>query len=275
MESIDELAANLVTWFADLDSVLVAFSGGVDSAVVAKAAHLALGSSALAVTADSPSLARTELAQAQQLAKWIGIDHEVILTHENLDPRYQRNDSQRCYYCKSYLFDAMQQLILSRYPQSVIVTGTNLDDLGDFRPGLKAAKDAGVRSPLAELQFSKPQVRRIASLWQLPVAEKPASPCLASRIAYGVEVTAERLRLIEQAEEFMRSLGMIEFRVRYHAGDIARIEVPINEFEVLMAPYMRQRVCSQFRQMGFCFVTLDLEGFRSGSLNQLVQIRQN
>jgi len=273
MDSIDRLAANLVTWFAELDSVLVAFSGGVDSAVVANAAQLALRSSALAVTADSPSLARAELALAQDLAGRIGIQHEVILTRENLDPRYQRNDSQRCYFCKSHLFESLHQLLQQRYPQAVIVTGTNLDDLSDFRPGLKAAQEAGVRAPLAELQLTKSMVREIAAYWQLPVADKPASPCLASRIAYGVEVTPERLKFVEQAEEVIRSLGLIEFRVRYHAGDIARIEVPTKAFDILLAPEVRQALTEKLRQVGFRFVTLDLEGFRSGSMNQLVQIQ--
>ncbi len=268
-----QAAADLVDWFEGLDSVLVAYSGGVDSAVVAKAAHLAMGNRALAVTADSPSLARAELASAKELVDRIGIRHQVIRTQEVQDLRYQQNDSQRCYFCKSHLFSSMKQLLLERFPNAQIVTGTNQDDLADFRPGLRAANEAMVRTPLADLGLGKSHVRAIAHFWNLPVAEKPASPCLASRIAYGVEVTPKRLAMVEQAEEAIRSLGLSEFRVRLHAGEVARIEVPTDQLELFLGSATRQRITQQLHVIGFRFVTLDLDGFRSGSLNQLVHIQ--
>lgn len=274
-EGVVQVAARVLSWFRDCPGALVAFSGGVDSAVVAKAAFLALGTRSIAVTADSPSLARQELLTAKSLATTIGIEHRVLETQEALDPNYLRNDNQRCYHCKSHLYDSMASLLdhLSIEPtihEWWLVSGTNRDDLGDFRPGLRAASERQVRSPLAELGISKLLVRELANYWQLPVADKPASPCLASRIAYGLAVTPERLRKIESAETELRALGFTEFRVRLHADDLARIEIPIASLSLLTNPTTRQRIVSRFHELGFQFVTLDLEGFSSGSLNRLV-----
>ena len=250
-------------------SCAVAFSGGVDSALVAKAAQLALGSRAIAVTAVSPSLAAGELEEASEVARQIGIRHEILRTNELENPAYAENSPRRCYFCKSELY---QQLTEARklWNVDVIANGTNRDDLGDYRPGLLAAEEAHVRSPLAECEFDKQDVRRLAEQWQLPVWNKPAMPCLSSRIAYGEEVTAERLRMIDQAEQYLRSIGFRELRVRYHRGDLARIEVPANEIGQLMSADVRTDLEQRFRQFGFRFVTIDLAGLQSGSLNVLI-----
>lgn len=260
----------LLEWFQQCPGAVVAYSGGVDSVVVAYAAHLALGARSLAVIADSPSLARHELAEAQRVAQTFGIPLQVIATQEQRDPAYQANDAQRCFHCKTHLFVALENLPQIRQDRWWILSGTNADDLGDYRPGLQAASQHSVRSPLAELGIGKATVRQLAEQWQLPVAEKPASPCLASRLAYGVSVTPERLSMVEQAEAELRKLGLVDFRVRYHANDLARIEVPLDSLSVLVDAGVRTQIIKSFAAIGFRFVTLDLEGFSSGSLNRLI-----
>lgn len=269
-DHFETLRSNLLNWFSQFPGVLVAFSGGVDSAVVAFAAQQTLGSRAMAVTADSPSLARFDFAQACELAQWIGIRHQVVQTEELLDSQYARNDAQRCYHCKSHLFSSLQSINRQLPSQWIIVTGTNADDLGDYRPGLRAADDFAVRSPLSELGITKALVRKLSAAWNLPVADKPASPCLASRIAYGLEVTPQRLQMVELAEAVLRALGIVEFRVRLHTGDLARIEVDVDWLVKLVQPDIRAALTRRFREIGFKFITLDTEGFRSGNLNQLV-----
>jgi uncharacterized protein len=251
------------------DGVAVALSGGIDSTVVAKAAHLALGDRAVAVTADSPSVARAELADARRLADLIGIRHVVIRTDEFDDPDYLKNDGSRCYHCKSELYD---QLVarLGDLGVETVVSGANLDDLGDYRPGLTAAAERGVRHPLQDACFTKADVRELARHWGLPTWDKPASPCLSSRLAPGLAVTPERTGRVEQAEAFLKGLGLRDCRVRLHEGELARIEVPVVDVARLAAPDVRARLAARFRELGFRFVTLDLEGFRSGSLNELV-----
>ncbi|HKB42283.1 MAG TPA: ATP-dependent sacrificial sulfur transferase LarE, partial [Gemmataceae bacterium] len=213
--------------------VVVAFSGGIDSTVVAKAAFLALGDQAVAVTADSPSVPRRELKEAEQLAKQIGIRHRIVQTEEFDDPDYVRNDGTRCYFCKSELYGRVESLLpLTPSPspsggegegvrgEAVVCSGANLDDQGDYRPGLKAAAEHGVRHPLQEAGFTKADVRALARFWGLPTWDKPASPCLSSRLAPGVEVTHERTARVEAAEEYLRSLGYRECRVRLHEGEL-------------------------------------------------------
>lgn len=266
-ETIDRLLARIVQF----RSCAVAYSGGVDSAVVAKAAALALPGSSIAVTAVSPSLAAGELDAARELAAIIGIEHRVLETHEFQNSQYRANRADRCYFCKSELYTRMEEWS-RRLGIEVLLNGTNVDDLGDYRPGLKAATEHQIVSPLVDCQIRKPQVREIARHWGLPVWDKPAGPCLSSRIAYGEEVTLERLRMIDQAEQWLRQHGLSEVRVRYHSGDLARIEVPPDRITVLSEPSFRHLLLTQFQRLGFKFVTLDLSGFRSGSLNALVSI---
>ncbi|PQO29179.1 ATP-dependent sacrificial sulfur transferase LarE [Blastopirellula marina] len=261
----------LLRWFHDLDSCLVAFSGGVDSSVVAKAAVLALGEKSFAVTAKSPSVAERDLRIAQETAEAIGIRHEVIQTAELDRPGYVANASDRCLHCKSELYDHLTA-IRSHFQTTVIVNGANLDDRGDHRPGMIAAANAGVRSPLLECEIDKNTLREIAKEWDIPVWDRPASPCLASRIAYGVQVTPERLKMVELAEDTLRSLGLRDLRVRYHDGDLARLEVPIESIEWIAKPENRETLERQLTEIGFKFVTLDLGGLKSGSLNQLIQV---
>ncbi len=252
-------------------SCVVALSAGVDSAVVAKAAQLALGERAIAVTGQSASLAEGELEQARQLARRIGIRHEVIETGEFDNPDYLRNAPDRCYHCKSELYTQLAG-IAARFGVAVAVNGANADDLQDYRPGMRAAAEQDVRSPLAECRLTKDDVRQLAAAWELPVWDKPATPCLASRVAYGEAVTPDRLQRIDRAEQYLRSLGLRSVRVRYHQGDLARLEVPLDALPRLCEPQLRAELVAHLHGLGFKFVTLDLEGFRSGSLNTLVPL---
>lgn len=259
----------LLSCLRAMESVAVAFSGGIDSTVVAKAAFLALGPSAVAVTADSPSVARSELADARRLAQLIGIRHEVIPTQEFDDPDYVRNDGSRCYFCKSELYRQVER-IAPAIGVKHIVSGANLDDQGDYRPGLKAAAEHGIRHPLQEAGFTKADVRALARHWELPTWDKPASPCLSSRLAPGVAVTPERTARVEKSEAELRRLGLREFRVRLHESELARLEVPLDSLPLLVRPDVREALVAHLKSLGFKFVTLDLEGFRSGSLNDLI-----
>jgi uncharacterized protein len=261
----------LLTLLAELPGAAVAFSGGVDSTVVAQAAFLALADRAVAVTADSASVARSELADARRLAEQIGIRHVVVSTEEFDNPDYLRNDGTRCYHCKSELYSRIERL-LPELGVPVMLSGANLDDQGDYRPGLTAAAEHCVRHPLQEAGFRKSDVRAVAKSWGLPAWDKPASPCLSSRLAPGLAVTPERTRRVEEAEIFLRSLGLRDCRVRYHEGDLARIEVPAEEVGRIAAEPIRTQLSRRLKELGFKFVALDLEGFRSGSLNELVSL---
>ena len=270
-----ELAAKcaaLLHRLAGFDRVVVAYSGGVDSAVVARAAREACGERARAVTAVSASLAQGELEHAQELARHIGIAHEVIETREFDNPSYIANPANRCYHCKTELYNQLDALC-ERWPGAVVVNGANVDDLGDWRPGLQAAREHQVDSPLVAVGISKAEVRALAKHWQLPAWDKPASPCLSSRVAYGIAVTPERLARIDASERFIREeLGLRELRVRLEANELARIEVPLAEVPRLFAEGVSQRVAQRLRELGFRAVCLDLEGFRSGSLNDLLPV---
>lgn len=264
--------AQLIGILRGYESVAVAFSAGVDSTVVAKAAYLALGDAAVAVTADSPSLASGELDEARQLAASIGIRHEVLQTSEFENANYLSNPSNRCYFCKTELYSRLETW-LPQLNVKFIANGANLDDQGDHRPGMQAAREHRVRSPLVEAGLTKNDVRQLAKEWNLPVWDKPAMPCLSSRIAYGVAVTPERVRRIDDAENFLREvLETRELRVRLETNELARIEVPLECVAQLASETNRQRVISKFHQLGFQFVTLDLEGFRSGSLNRILPV---
>jgi uncharacterized protein len=259
----------LLAVLASYGNCAVAFSGGVDSAVVAKAAQLALGDRAIAVTGTSDALAAGELAAARELATQIGIRHVVISTEEFSNPEYVANNSDRCYHCKSELYSQLGDL-RDRLGVDVVVNGANADDLGDYRPGMRAASEHDVRSPLAECGLTKQEVRQLAAAWNLPVAEKPATPCLSSRVAYGLNVTPERLARIDRAEQFLRSLGFLELRVRFHADDMARIEVQVTQIARLCDDPTRASIVAELEHLGFKFVTVDLAGFRSGGFTKLV-----
>src|SRR5215469_2741270 len=250
-----------------LGRVLVAYSGGVDSAYLAWAAHRALGDNMLAVIADSPSLARTQLADAIAFANEQGIPVEIISTFELDHPEYARNDGQRCFHCKDELFDVMEKLRVAR-GFDAIAYGVNLDDQGDFRPGQEAALQHHVAAPLLTSGLTKQEIRELARQAGLRIWDKPASACLSSRIEYGRPVTREALDVIERGEEAVRALGFRQFRVRHH-GDIVRIEIGREELPRALDAAMAEAFTRIFKGLGFKFVTLDLEGFRSGSMNSL------
>lgn len=267
--SLESRRDRLLELIRSYHSCLVAFSGGVDSCLVAKAAVLALGNRAWAVTGVSPSVPPHELDNARQVAALIGIQHECVDTSEFENPAYLRNLADRCYHCKTELYSQLGR-VLERVGAAVVLNGANADDLDDYRPGMQAAREHSVRAPLAECGFTKADVRELARHWDLPVWDKPASPCLSSRVAYGEAVTPERLAMIDRAEQWLRGLGLREVRVRYHGNDLARVEVPSEAIALLASPEVRARLVAGFRSLGFKFVTLDLEGFRSGSFHTLV-----
>ena len=255
----------LLAALRSLGRVAVAFSGGVDSAVVAKAAALACGEHAVAVTADSPSLAAGELDRAAAVAAGIGIRHRIVKTAEFASPAYLANAPDRCFHCKSKLYDRLGDL-LPELGADAVVNGANADDAGDHRPGMRAAGDRGVRSPLLECGFTKADVRALARAWGLPVWDKPASPCLSSRIAYGVPVTPARVRRVDAAEAWLKDrFALRECRVRCEANELARVEVPRPALPRVCGE--AAAVSAELKRLGFRYVTLDLEGFRSGSLN--------
>lgn len=252
-------------------SCAVAFSGGLDSTVLAYAAHRVLADRAVAVTGRSASLASVEHDEARQLAERIGIRFESIETNEMELPEYRANLGDRCFHCKTELFVKVEQLA-ARLNVAVVCDGSNRDDLGDHRPGLQAARQRNVRSPLAECELTKAEIRALARAWDIPIWNKPASPCLSSRIAYGEEVTPERLAMVERAERFLRERGFQPLRVRYHRGDLARIEVDDAAVARFADEQFRRETVAFLKSAGFKYVSIDLEGFRSGSLNAVLPV---
>ena len=247
------------------EGVVVAYSGGIDSTVVAVVAARALGDRAIAVTAVSPSLPPGEAGEARRLAAHLGIRHRIVRTHEVERSDYLANGLDRCYHCKTELYDVLVRVAEEGdYP--VVVSGANLDDLGDFRPGLTAAAEHGVRHPLVEAGMTKSDVRHAARQLAIPTWDKPASACLASRIPFGVTITVEELSKVGRAERAVKDLGFRQCRVRAH-GDVARIEVEAADVARLAEPEVRERVIEALQALGYRYVTLDLEGFRSGSMN--------
>lgn len=269
--SIQQLAEQLIGRIQSYKSVAVAFSGGVDSGVVAAAAYQGLGDRSVAITGIGNAVAQSELAYARLVAGAIGIRHVELSTREIEDADYVRNDANRCYHCKTNLYTTLHHWT-SLNGFRTILSGANADDLNDYRPGLIAASENHVVSPLAELGIDKNSVRSLAGYFNLSIADKPASPCLASRIAYGQSVTSERLLRIEQAESLLRDLGFQDVRVRLHADDLARIELLAEQLPRACEDGTRKRILSQMKELGFKFVTLDLGGRQSGSLNQLLPI---
>lgn len=270
--SADRAAAlldRMLETLADLESIAVGFSGGVDSTVVVAAAARALGRErVLAVTAESETLPASELAAACELAERLDIPHLVIRTRELEDENFSSNPVDRCYYCKSELWGRIRKLADKRGLRHV-ADGVNADDTGDLRPGIKAGDELGVVHPLVVIGAGKDEVRVLARQLGLPNSEKPAQACLSSRFPYGCEITPAGLRRVEQAEEYLRQLGFGQLRVRSY-GDIARIEVPAERIGDLLDGRMRENIASELKGLGFGYVTLDLEGFRSGSMNEIL-----
>jgi uncharacterized protein len=265
---LDQKAERLREMLAGRGRLLVAYSGGVDSAFLAWMAHRVLGAEMLALIADSASLARTHLEDALAFARESGIPIEVVATQELENPAYVRNDATRCFHCKDELFT-----VLERYREArgfdAIAYGVNTDDAGDFRPGQEAARQHHVLAPLLEAGLNKAEIRELARRAELRVWDKPASACLSSRVEYGRAVTPEALSIIERGEDALRAMGFRQVRVRHH-GEIVRIEIAREELPRALTAEMAREFTSVFKQLGFKFVTLDLEGFRSGSMNQLL-----
>jgi pyridinium-3,5-biscarboxylic acid mononucleotide sulfurtransferase len=264
--SIESQLSQLRQLFTEMGQAVVAYSGGIDSTLVAKVAYDVLGDRALAVTAKSPSLLPEELEDAIDIAAQIGIRHQIVETHELENPNYANNPIDRCYFCKSELHDTLKPLAIELgYPY--VIDGVNADDLQDYRPGIQAAKERGVRSPLAELEMSKLAVREMAKMLGLTNWNKPAQPCLSSRFPYGEAIDLPKLQRVGRAEIYLRRLGFDRVRVRSH-GDTARIELPPTEIRQFAIDCDFPQLVTAFQSFGFSYVTLDLEGYISGKLNR-------
>ena len=257
--------------FRALGSVVVAYSGGVDSSYVAYVANAELGPRALCITGQSASVPSYMQTEIERVVSDFGFRHEVIQTEELDNPSYQANNSDRCYFCKDELYGKLEAIAASRGIEA-IVDGSTTDDINDFRPGRQAAKQHAVRSPLIEVGMSKNEVRELSRRAGLPTWDKPASPCLSSRIAYGTTVTIERLSKVDRGEEILREFGFREFRVRHH-DTLVRLEISPAEMDRVLRKEVVEQIAARFRELGFKYVTLDLEGFRSGSMNEVLPIR--
>ena len=254
----------------DLGRVIVAYSGGTDSAYLAWAAHQVMGGGALAITADSASIPESHKRDAEAFVRQFGIAHEFIETHEFDNPDYVKNDKNRCFHCKDELFTCLDQVGRERGIAHIIY-GVNRDDLGDYRPGQNAAKLHEVKAPLVEAELTKAEIRQLSRLAGLPTWDRPAAACLSSRIPYGTPVTIETVKTVENGEEAIKALGFRQFRVRYHS-ELVRIEIAKDELPKALTPEMAARFTEIFKKLGFKYVTIDLEGYRQGSLNEVLNL---